>query len=200
MIELSKIKSLIPESVYDELFETAIRFNLSSPLRIAHFLAQIAHESNNFSAKEENLNYSTKGLLDKFSKYFTQYSAAQCARKPEKIANIVYCNRNGNGNELSGDGWKYRGRGFIQLTGKDNYKAFDLVVTENVVENPIFVATKYPLLSAGWFWNSKRLNDIADLGKDQQIVESITKRVNGGYNGLEDRINKFNKFYGALHG
>lgn len=200
MIELSKIKSLMPESVYDDLFDTAIRFNLSSPLRIAHFLAQVSHESGNFKHKEENLNYSAEALLKVFPKYFNAQIVKVYARDPEGIASRVYANRMGNGDEKSMDGWKYRGRGYIQLTGKENYKAFDLRVNEYLIDKPELVATKYPLVSAGWFWDSRKLNEIADLGKDQQIVESITKRVNGGYNGLEDRINKFNKFYSALHG
>lgn len=198
MINLSALKDKIPDIVYDELFDTATRFQLNSPLRIAHFLAQCHHESMGFSRKEENLNYSADGLLKTFKKYFTPDLANQCARQPEKIANIVYANRMGNGAGLSGDGWKYRGRGYIQLTGKDNYAAFDLAVTENILENPNYVATKYPLFSAGWFWNTNRLNDLADRGADQQVIADITKKINGGYHGLEDRVNQFNKFYGLV--
>ncbi len=198
MINIQPLRGAIPDKVYDEIFDTATRFQLSSPDRMAHFLAQVAHESNNFAAKEENLNYSSEGLLRTFKKYFTAHEADQYARKPEQIASRVYANRMGNGDESSGDGWKYRGRGYIQLTGKDNYTAFDMAVPENIVENPIFVATKYPLFSAGWFWNSKRLNGLADGGADQQVVADITRKINGGYNGLEDRVNKFYYFYGLI--
>jgi len=120
MIDLSALKDKIPDSVYSELPETVTRFNLDFPLRLAHFMAQIAHESMNFSRKEENLMYSADRLLVVFPKYFNQESVKYYALQPENIANHIYSNRMGNGNESSGDGWKYRGRGYIQLTGKDN--------------------------------------------------------------------------------
>lgn len=195
MINLSALKGNIPDHVYDELFDTATRFNLNSPLRIAHFLAQCHHESMGFSRKEENLNYSAERLLQVFPKYFNPDQAKLYARNPVIIASRVYANRMGNREEDSGDGYRYRGRGYIQLTGHDNYKAFDLAVSDDVVGNPDLVATKYPLFSAGWFWNSRKLNDLADLGADQQVVADITKKINGGYHGLEDRVNQFNKFY-----
>jgi len=195
MINFSALKGKIPDSVYDELFDTATRFQLNSPLRISHFLAQCHHESMGFSRKEENLNYSAERLLQVFPKYFNPDQAKLYARNPVIIASRVYANRMGNREEDSGDGYRYRGRGYIQLTGHDNYKAFDLAVSDDVVGNPDFVAMKYPLFSAGWFWNSRRLNDLADLGADQQVVADITKKINGGYHGLEDRVNQFNKFY-----
>lgn len=198
MINLSALKGNIPDHVYDELFDTATRFQLNSPLRIAHFLAQCSHESMGFSRKEENLNYSAERLLQVFPKYFNPDQAKLYARNPVIIASRVYANRMGNREEDSGDGYRYRGRGYIQLTGHDNYKAFDLAVSDDVVGNPDFVAMKYPLFSAGWFWNSRRLNDLADLGADQQVVADITKKINGGYHGLEDRVNQFNKFYGLV--
>lgn len=198
MINLSALKGNIPDSVYDELFDTATRFQLNSPLRIAHFLAQCSHESMGFSRKEENLNYSAERLLQVFPKYFNPDQAKLYARNPVIIASRVYANRMGNREEDSGDGYRYRGRGYIQLTGHDNYKAFDLAVSDDVVGNPDFVAMKYPLFSAGWFWNSRKLNDLADLGADQQVVADITKKINGGYHGLEDRVNQFNKFYGLV--
>ena len=198
MINLSALKGNIPDHVYDELFDTATRFQLNSPLRIAHFLAQCSHESMGFSRKEENLNYSAERLLQVFPKYFNPDQAKLYARNPVIIASRVYANRMGNREEDSGDGYRYRGRGYIQLTGHDNYKAFDLAVSDDVVGNPDFVAMKYPLFSAGWFWNSRRLNDLADLGADQQVVADIKKKINGGYHGLEDRVNQFNKFYGLV--
>lgn len=198
MINLSALKSKIPDVVYDELFDTATRFNLNSPLRIAHFLAQCSHESMGFSRKEENLNYSAERLIQVFPKYFNLNQAGLYARNPVIIASRVYANRMGNREEDSGDGYRYRGRGYIQLTGHDNYKAFDLAVSDDVIGNPDLVATKYPLFSAGWFWNSRKLNDLADLGADQQVVADITKKINGGYHGLEDRVNQFNKFYGLV--
>lgn len=198
MINLLSLKGKIPDIVYDELFDTATRFQLNSPLRIAHFLAQCHHESMGFSRKEENLNYSAERLLQVFPKYFNPDQAKLYARNPVIIASRVYANRMGNREEDSGDGYRYRGRGYIQLTGHDNYKAFDLAVSDDVVGNPDFVAMKYPLFSAGWFWNSRKLNDLADLGADQQVVADITKKINGGYHGLEDRVNQFNKFYGLV--
>lgn len=195
MINLSALKGKIPDFVYDELFDTATRFNLNSPLRVAHFIAQCHHESMGFSRKEENLNYSAERLLQVFPKYFNPDQAKLYARNPVIIASRVYANRMGNREEDSGDGYRYRGRGYIQLTGHDNYKAFDLAVSDDVVGNPDFVAMKYPLFSSGWFWNSRKLNDLADLGADQQVVADITKKINGGYHGLEDRVNQFNKFY-----
>ncbi len=124
--------------------------------------------------------------------------AEEYARKPEKIANLVYANRMGNGPESSGDGYKYRGRGYIQLTGKVNYQAFDKVVEEDIVNQPELVATKYPLLSAAWYWNSRSLNTVADGGTTELEIARVTKRVNGGANGLTDRIAKFKKYYSVL--
>lgn len=198
MINLQPIRGTMPDKACDELFDTAVRFQLVNPLRMAHFLAQVAHESINFSAKEENLNYSGVALLRVFGKYFTPELATRYARQPEKIANRVYADRMGNGDRASGDGWKYRGRGYIQLTGKDNYKAFNSEVSEDVVDVPDFVATKYPMFSAGWFWNSRNLNGLADLGATDLVITSVTRKVNGGITGLEDRKNKFYYYYNLL--
>ncbi len=175
------------------------KFQINTPLRLCHFLAQCGHESGNFKAVNENLNYGAKGLRGIFGKYFpTDAKAAEYERKPEKIANLVYGGRMGNGPEASGDGYKYRGRGYIQLTGKDNYAAFDKVVAEDITATPDLVATKYPLLSAAWFWNSRKLNELADKGATDAEVTSITKKVNGGTIGLEDRIKHFKEFYSLL--
>ena len=142
-MNLQKLKGHIPDSVIAMLPDTIAKFELNTPLRLAHFLAQAGHESGGFKAVQENLNYGAKGLLGIFKKYFpTPEKAALYERKPEKIANLVYGGRMGNGPEPTGEGWKFRGRGYIQLTGKDNYKAFDAVVAESIVDNPDLVATK----------------------------------------------------------
>lgn len=197
-MELNKIKEYIPTNVFIQIPDVLQKFEINTPLRLAHFLAQCEHESNNFKAINENLNYSAKGLLTTFKKYFSEETAKLYEYKPEKIANIVYANRIGNGDKTSGDGWKYRGRGYIQLTGKDNYKAFSKTINENVVENPDLVSLKYPLLSAAWYWNSRNLNTLADKGSTELIVKSITKKVNGGTLGLQERIKNFNFYYSLL--
>jgi len=191
-MDLKKLETKLPMAVIDQIPSVIEKFKIDTPLRLAHFLAQCAHESGDFKATIESLNYSAKGLLDTFPKYFTAETAALYERKPEKIANIVYANRMGN-NNIS-DGWKYKGRGFIQLTGKSGYAAFDKIVPEDILANPDLVASKYPLLSAAWFWDSKNLNTLADNGKSDAVVTQITKKVNGGTIGLEDRIAKFKLF------
>ena len=179
--------------------DTATKFNINTPLRLAHFLAQAGHESGGFRAVTENLNYGAKGLMGIFKKYFpTAALAAQYERKPEKIANRVYGGRMGNGAEASGEGFKFRGRGYIQLTGKENYTAFDKTVEDNILATPDLVATKYPLLSAAWFFSKNGLNSLADKGATDADVTAITKRVNGGTIGLADRIKHFKEYYNLL--
>ena len=198
-MDISKLKGHIPDAVIAQLPDTIAKFELNTPLRLSHFLAQAGHESGGFKAVNENLNYGAKGLLGIFKKYFpTEEKAKLYERKPEKIANLVYGARMGNGPEASGEGYKFRGRGYIQLTGKDNYKAFDAVVTESIVDNPDLVATKYPLLSAAWFFHKNGLHKIADQGATDAVVTSVTKRVNGGTIGLADRIKHFNEYYKLL--
>ena len=198
-MNLDKLKGHVPDAVIAQLPDTIAKFELNTPLRLAHFLAQAGHESGGFKALNENLNYGAKGLLGIFKKYFpTEALAIQYERKPEKIANRVYGGRMGNGPEATGEGYKYRGRGYIQLTGKDNYKAFDAVVIESIVDNPDLVATKYPLLSAAWFFHKNGLHKLADGGATDAVVTSITKRVNGGTIGLPDRIKHFKEYYAAL--
>lgn len=195
-MDIQKLKGHVPDTVIAQIPEVMEKFQINTPLRLCHFLAQCGHESGNFKAVNENLNYGAKGLLGLFKKYFpTEAKALEYERKPEKIANLIYGGRMGNGPEASGEGFKYRGRGYIQLTGKDNYSAFDKVVPENIIENPDLVATKYPLLSAAWFWNSRALNALADKGATELEVTAITKKVNGGTIGLVDRIKHFNEFY-----
>ena len=147
--KLDKLKGHIPDAVLAQIPDTAAKFNITNPLRLAHFLAQCGHESGGWRATSENLNYSSKGLMGIFGKYFpTLALAEQYARKPEAIASRVYGGRMGNGAEATKEGFKFRGRGYIQLTGKDNYKAFDGFVSEDILSNPDLVATKYPLMSA----------------------------------------------------
>lgn len=192
---IDKLNGKLPQAVLNELPLVMEKFGISNPTRLAHFLSQVAHESGNFKFVNENLNYGAKGLLGIFKKYFpTEALAAAYERKPEKIANKVYANRMGNGDEASGEGYKFRGRGYIQLTGKDNYKAFSDFIGEDCVANPDLVATKYPLTSAAFFFHKNKLWDICDKGHSHDVVTAVTKRVNGGTIGLEDRIKHFNEY------
>jgi putative chitinase len=208
-MELSTIKEkllgVIPNPVISELDIIFDKYEINTILRISHFLAQCAHESGNFSVKQENLNYSAKRLQEVFGRYFTTHAKALLyERKPVKIASLVYGNRMGNGDEQSIEGYKYRGRGYIQLTGKNNYLLFDKSLNESgleidIIGNPDLVATTYPLISAAWFFNKNNLNEIADLGGTKEIITRVTKKVNGGTHGLESRISYFNKFYKKLN-
>jgi putative chitinase len=198
-MNLEKLKGHIPESVIKQIPEIQTKFEINTPLRLAHFLAQCGHESGGFRVVNENLNYSAKGLLGIFKKYFpTAALAEQYQRKPEKIANRVYGGRMGNGDETSGEGFKFRGRGYIQLTGKQNYTAFAKAIGEDVIANPDLVASKYPLASAAWFFNKNGLHKLADGGSTDAVVTQITKRVNGGTIGLADRIKHFKEYYHLL--
>jgi putative chitinase len=198
-MKLEALKGHVPDTVIAEIPLIAEKYAINTPLRLAHFLAQAGHESGGFKAVKENLNYSAEGLNKIFPKYFPTVDAAKpYARNPEKIANKVYGNRMGNGDEASGDGFKFRGRGYIQLTGKVNYTAFDTAVPEDILKDPDLVATKYPLLSAGWFWGKNNLNALADKGALPGDVTAITKRVNGGTIGLADRQKHFNEYYNLL--
>jgi putative chitinase len=197
--KLDKLKGHIPDAVLAQIPDTAAKFNITNPMRLAHFLAQCGHESGGWRATSENLNYSSKGLMGIFKKYFpTLALAEQYARKPIAIASRVYGGRMGNGAEPTQEGYKFRGRGYIQLTGKDNYSAFDKFVPEDILGNPDLVATKYPLMSAAWFFDKNKLWLICDKGADQGTVTAVTKRVNGGTIGLPDRIKHFNEYYNLL--
>jgi len=201
MIEASTLRALgVSTDNIDKylpwLNMTMIRNDIDTPVRQAMFLSQLAHESGSFRAVEENLNYSVQGLRSVFRKYFPDDEiAAQYARQPEKIANRVYANRMGNGDEASGDGWKFRGRGLIQLTGKDNYTAFSLQANNEAIIKPELVAQpELAAESAGWFWLINGLNKLADTGD----VKAVTRRINGGFNGLADREAKYNKLMTLL--
>ena len=177
-------------------FTAATKYLKLSPVRAVHFFAQTAHETGNFSTFSENLNYSADGLIKIFPKYFPANALALgYARKPEQIANRVYANRMGNGDEKSGDGYKYRGRGALQLTGKDNYKAFsDYLKKPELMDAPNLVAEDYSFDSALYFFDKNKLWDIADKGFSEDTIKLLSKRINGGINGLEDRIKLTNKF------
>ncbi len=198
-LKLDKLRGHIPDAVIAMIPDTAAKFQINTPLRLAHFLAQCGHESGGFRATQENLNYSAKGLNGIFRKYFpTETSAAAYARNPQKIANKVYGNRMGNGPESSGEGYKFRGRGYIQLTGKENYTAFGKSIGVDIPSNPDSVASKYALASAAWFFSKNGLHKIADEGASDTVVTKITKRVNGGTIGLADRIKHFKEYYHLL--
>jgi putative chitinase len=196
--KLDKLKGHIPDAVIAQIPDTAAKFGITNVLRLAHFLSQCGHESGGFKAVNENLNYSADGLKKIFPKYFPGNISESYARNPEKIANKVYSSRMGNGDESSGDGWKYKGAGYIQLTGKSNYAAFDKFVEDDILGNPSLVATKYPLASAAFFFQSNGLWSICDKGADDATVTAVTKRVNGGTIGLADRIKHFKEYYSLL--
>jgi len=196
--KLQNLKGHIPDAVIAQIPDTAKKFNITNPLRLAHFLAQCGHESGGFKAVSENLNYSADGLKKIFGKYFPGNLNESYARQPEKIASRVYGGRMGNGDESTGEGFKFRGRGYIQLTGKQNYTNFAKFIGEDTVANPDLVATKYPLASAAFFFDSNKLWSICDKGADDATVTAVTKRVNGGTIGLPDRIKHFKEYYNLL--
>ncbi len=199
MLTAQQLSEMMPDASAEAVERYLIAINqclndyqMSTPLRTAHFIAQVGHESGSFRYVSENLNYSAKALRSVFGKYFPDNSMAESyARQPEKIAGRVYADRMGNGSEASGDGWKYRGRGLIQLTGKDNYQSFSDSIDGNLLAEPDSVADNPELAvaAAGWFWNVRKLNDYAD----QDDVRSVTRRINGGYHGLTDRETRLSR-------
>jgi len=196
-VDLNKLKGHIPDDVITQIPEVIENFKIDTAIKLAHFLAQCRHESGGFKVVNENLNYGVKGLLTIFKKYFPDEIIAKLYEyKPEKIANIVYASRMGNGDKSSGDGYKFRGRGYIQLTGKNNYTAFGKAINEDITANPDLVATKYPLLSAAWFFSKNCLGKCIDAS-DVSVL-TVTKCVNGGTIGLYDRQKYFKKYYNLL--
>lgn len=205
VITQQQIRRAVPEASSKHLDsfvasfnQWAVHFGIDTPLRVAHYLAQVIWESNYLKSVEENLNYSAEGLLKTFPRYFTEATAKDYAHQPIRIANRVYANRMGNGNEASGDGYRYKGRGFVMLTGKKNYQRFNSydLCTEDVLGHPEKVA-EYPLnqLAAFWFWEANDLNSLAD--KDDCMA--ITKKINGGLNGYSNRqflLRRFKKEFG----
>jgi len=177
-------------------FLAAMKYLKLTPIRAAHFFGQTSHETNEFLIFTENLNYSESGLKTTFGKYFPGNLASQYARQPEKIANRVYANRMGNGNENSGDGWKFRGRGAIQLTGRENYLAFSKYINKpEIMVNPDLVSNEYAFESALFFFDKNKLWNICDGGIDKNTILKLTQRINGGTNGLSDRESKTIKYY-----
>jgi len=197
MITVEQFIEMFPKNKNPQAWTTALNevlptYKIDTPERIASFLAQCGHESAGFTVLQENLNYSADGLNKIFKKYFPTLDSAQpYARKPEMIANRVYGNRMGNGDEASGEGYRYRGRGPIQLTGKDNYTACSdfLFQDDTLLQNPdMLLDPEYALHSACWFWWKNDLNNYADSAD----LVTMTKRINGGTIGLEDRIKHYN--------
>lgn len=198
IIKPDNLHGKIPDEVISQLPETIARFNINNILKLAHFLAQCGHESGGFRAVEENLNYSAERLRAVFPRIFPGNLGQYYGRNPMKIASRAYANIIGNGDEASGDGYRYRGRGFIQLTGKANYRSFAEYIGEDIVSNPDLVATKYPLSSAAFYFNSRRIWPICDGGPGADVVSTVTRKVNAKLLGLQDRINHFNEYYALL--
>ena len=213
-ITLQQLRRSIPQvnstrgtEFVDTFNEWADKFGIDTPMRVSHFLSQVAHESGNFNYTEENLNYSADGLLKTFPKYFkTRAEATAYAHQPQKIANRVYANRMGNGNEASGDGWKYKGRGMIGITGRDNYRAYQTsgFCVGDLVNHPEWLAQKPGhTKSAMWFWWKHGLSAIADTDNginSSEVCKAITRKINGGYNGLSNRqflMRRFKKEFGV---
>jgi len=202
---LLRAKDFIKPDYYSFFAKYCEKYEINTALRLAHFLAQINHESGDMKRLEENLNYSAKRLLEVFPKYFDSYEIAlSYANKPKMIASRVYANRMGNGDEASGDGYKYRGRGLIQLTGKTNYVAFDRFLNADgeIISNPDLVAKnkEYAVLTAFFYWDNRRLNNLIDKDVNQYFTcKEITKRINGGYNGLDDRWQRFKIIYSKIN-
>jgi len=204
MVDLETLNEAFPDATeqdvmkyYDAFIRVFDEYEINTPKRQAAFIAQVAHESGHLRHVVENLNYSANGLLKVFRKYFDANTANQYARKPELIANRVYANRMGNGPESSGDGWKHRGRGLIQLTGKDNYTAFAEDMEMTIDEAIEYLETPDGAVeSAAWFWDQRGLNSIADRGD----ITTISRRVNGGTNGLSERIELYNHALSVLNG
>ncbi|HEY8186950.1 MAG TPA: peptidoglycan-binding protein [Pyrinomonadaceae bacterium] len=197
-LNLAALAGKVPQTVIDQIPETAAKFGITTNLRLAHFLAQCALESTGFTATVENLNYSAQRIPQVFGKYFKNVDPTPYAHNPQKLGSRVYANRMGNGDEASGDGYKFRGRGYIQLTGKNNYTSFSQYVGEDCVANPDLVATKYPLSSAAFYFSSNNIWAICNQGATDATVTKVTKAVNGGTHGLAERIQNFKKFMQAL--
>lgn len=197
MISFTPFWKLLPATILNELDQYGAP--ITTNLRALHFLAQIDFESGGFRRIEENLNYTAARLPVVFGrKRFPPDVAKQVEHDSEAIGNIAYANRLGNGDAESGDGYRYRGRGYIQLTGKDNYRAFSEWSQINVVDYPDLVASHFPTVSAIWFFTHNKIWDVCDRGSSEEIIAAVTKKVNGGYNGLESRVRRFAKYRACL--
>lgn len=176
--------------------KAAMKYYKLTPIRAAHFFGQISHETGGFTVFTENLNYSATGLKTTFAKYFPSNLADLYARQPIKIASRVYANRMGNGDEASREGYLFRGRGALQTTGKENYKKFSTAIGKpEIMDNPDLVASEYAFESAKFFFDNAKLWDKCDLGVDDKTITAVSKVINGGTNGLEDRISLTKRYY-----
>jgi len=197
VITINLLQDLCPTTSYqtltkyvEPLSDGMNKYKITTPVRVAHFLSQCAHESGNFEFTIENLNYSQAGLLSTFPKYFTQAQAQEYARKPDKIGNRVYANRMGNGTESSGDGYKYRGRGLIQLTGKNNYTKLSESIGKSIDDTILYLNSPIgATVAALWFWDVNKLVTLSDTA----TVDAITRKVNGGLHGYTDRLDKYKR-------
>lgn len=201
---LKQAKSYIRSEYYSYFELYCEKYKINNVERISHFLSQVNYESGYMNYIEENLNYSAKRLLQVFPKYFkTIDEANEYAYKPEKIANRVYANRMGNGDEQSGDGYRYRGRGLIQLTGKNNYLEFSRWYNDSkmFVDNPdLLLQHQFAVLSAFFYWDKNKLNNYIIIEDGSyNICKKLTKKINGGYNGLDERFKLYLKISGILY-
>jgi len=197
-MDSTPLKDHLPAIVYGQLPDVMTKFGIDNVLKLAHFISQCDYESEQFTAVRENLNYSAKALLNTFPIHFNAATAAAYARQPEKIAHPAYAGRIGNGNEARGDGWNFRGRGYIQLTGRVNYKALGDFLGIDLLSNPDLVATTYPLSSAAFFFRENNLMAVCARGSTPDVITAVTKIINGGTNGLAGRIASFNRYYQFL--
>lgn len=208
MENLNKLKGQVPELVFKQIPMIMEKYKINTPLRLAHFLGQCSHESGGFKVVVENLNYGAQGLANTWPNRFATNPkkkpfvpndlAKQLEKKPQAIANEVYSNRMGNGSKESGEGFKFRGRGYIQLTGKLNYSEFSKSLGEDVVKDPDRVSKEFPLVSAGWFFSKNSINAICDKGDTLEVITQVTRKINGGTIGLDHRIKEFKKYYELL--
>jgi putative chitinase len=199
-MDITKLKGYLPARIYDQLPAICQKFEIDGPRRLSHLIGQTKHESSSYTQEIENLNYSGVVLWKLFHKYFaSQEEANDFARQPERIANRIYANRLGNGDEASGDGWKYRGRGDLQLTGRDNYNALSEEMGLDFVADPSLVVPAYSMSSAAFFFKHNDLWTICDKGVDDATIKKVTKRINAGLLGLADRTTFTKKAYALLH-
>lgn len=195
MLNINNLTGYIPDKVLSKIPNIK---EITNNLRLAHFLSQISHESQNFTRVFENLNYSTQGLQNIFPKQFNYQDAIKYAHNQQSIANRAYASRMGNGDESSGDGWKYRGKGYLQLTGHDNHALFSKYIGVDCCLSPDLIATEYPLESAAFFFTANNIWSLCDKGSELQNVSEVTKKINPAKAGFSDRLMRFNKIYGLL--
>lgn len=197
-MDITKLQGHLPATIYNQI-DGVLQFGIDGPKRLSNLLGQCKHECMNWTHFTENLNYSGDALWGMFHTHFTDRNEAESyARQPERIANRIYANRMGNGDEASGDGWLFRGRGALQLTGRSNYTALGNFLGVVLTDNPDLVATDYQLASGAFFFKTNNLWTICDNGVDDGTITTITHHVNGGTNGLEDRIKYTQEFYNIL--